>query len=89
LEGQLDSQATETAQSCSGVSRTVKKFASTPERNDPSGPTTQREEGSDGQPPPPIRTGGQARVLGEEKGEGTFGFVELGTADSQERVTDQ
>lgn len=35
VEGQLDSQATETAQCCSGVSRTVKKFASTPDRDDP------------------------------------------------------
>lgn len=33
-----------------------------------------------------IRTGGQARVLGEEKEEGTSGFVELDTADPQERV---
>lgn len=30
-----------------------------------------------------MRAGGQARVLGEEKGEGTSGFVELGTADPQ------
>jgi hypothetical protein len=35
----------------------------------------------DGQPLLPMRAGGQARVLGEEKGEGTSGFVEPGPTD--------
>src|SRR5689334_19036209 len=30
-----------------------------------------------------MRAGGQARVLGKDKGEGTSGFVEPGTADPQ------
>jgi hypothetical protein len=55
------------------------KFASAPDRDDPWGPTTQREEGArTDNPHCPRGTGGQARALGEENGEGTSGFVELG-----------
>lgn len=87
LEGQLDSQATETAQSCSGVSRTVNKFASTPPiETTRQGLRRRGRRARTDNPQLPIRTGGQARVLGEEKEEGTSGFVELDTADPQERV---